>query len=125
MLAKALENCVEFVAVDGSRVREVLHPKNDSVELRFSVAHARVPPGESSIPHRLSSVEVYHILRGHGIMHVDEESRPVRVGSCVYIPPRAIQHISNNGTEDLEFLCIVDPAWRAEDEEVLQTTVDL
>jgi mannose-6-phosphate isomerase-like protein (cupin superfamily) len=36
----------------------------------------------------------------------------------VYIPPGAEQHIRNTGAGDLKFLCIVDPAWRAEDEEV-------
>lgn len=52
-------------------------------------------------------------------MHIDAESSEVVAGSAVYIPPRSIQHIENTGTQDLVFLCIVDPAWRAQDEEVL------
>ena len=52
-------------------------------------------------------------------MHIDGESAPVHPGQAIYIPPHALQHIENTGTSDLKFLCIVDPAWRAEDEEVL------
>jgi len=37
----------------------------------------------------------------------------------VYIPPHAGQFIHNPGTADLVFICIVDPAWRKEDEEVV------
>jgi len=41
-------------------------------------------------------------------------------GDTVYIPPRAKQQITNSGSVDLAFLCIVDPAWRSEDEEVVE-----
>jgi mannose-6-phosphate isomerase-like protein (cupin superfamily) len=43
----------------------------------------------------------------------------VRPGSTVCIPPLAKQSITNSGRTDLRFICIVDPAWRREDEEVL------
>jgi len=37
----------------------------------------------------------------------------------VYIPPLSTQYIRNTGSDDLKFLCIVDPAWREQDEEIL------
>jgi len=43
----------------------------------------------------------------------------VHADDAVYIPPDAKQYIQNTGESDLIFLCIVDPAWQAEDEEVL------
>ena len=52
-------------------------------------------------------------------MFINNESKPVSKDSTVYIPPNAIQHIENTGKSDLKFICIVDPAWRVEDEEVL------
>jgi len=52
-------------------------------------------------------------------MYVDDESAEVRLGQVVYIPPNSVQYIQNIGNSDLKFLCIVDPAWRPEDEEVL------
>ena len=53
-------------------------------------------------------------------MHIGDESAEVSVASAVYIPPRSVQFIENTGDGDLVFLCIVDPAWRASDEQVLR-----
>jgi len=119
MLVKKLEDCREIVAADKTMLREVLHPKNDGIELRFSVAHARLDIGHASLPHRLRTTEIYYILKGRGIMHINQESQEVREGCAVYIPPSAVQHIDNTGNEEMEFLCIVDPAWRVEDEEIV------
>ena len=47
-----------------------------------------------------------------------DETAPVREGQAVCIPPGAEQCITKTGDTDPVFLCIVDPAWRAEDEEV-------
>ncbi len=52
-------------------------------------------------------------------MSIDGESEAVRPGQAIYIPPHSTQYIQNTGGSDLTFLCIVDPAWREEDEEVL------
>ncbi|MBP7461872.1 MAG: cupin domain-containing protein, partial [Candidatus Delongbacteria bacterium] len=61
----------------------------------------------------------YYILQGEGRMHVGDEVRMVYPGQAVVIPIDGVQFIENTGAEDLVFLCIVDPAWRAEDETVL------
>ena len=119
MLVISLEDCSEFVAGDHTILREVLHPDKMDVDLRYSLAHATVRVGEVSTAHRLATSEVYYILRGRGLMHIDGEEAEVGPGQTVYIPPGAVQYIRNVGDEDLAFLCIVDPAWRAEDETVL------
>ena len=62
--------------------------------------------------------EVYYILRGRGRIHIGNEISDVNSGDAVYIPSYSAQHISNTGDGDLTFLCIVDPAWREEDEEI-------
>ena len=119
MFVRSLDDCEEFVAGDGSRLRELLHPDKAAVELRYSLAHATVRPGERTVPHRLAASEVYYILRGTGTMSIDDEYEAVEAGCTVYIPPQATQSIENTGDHDLLFLCIVDPAWRLEDEEIL------
>ena len=30
------------------------------------------------------------------------------------------QSLENTGSQDIEFLCLVDPAWKAEDERILE-----
>lgn len=118
MFIRRLHDCTEFIAGDNCRLREILHPDKAGLQLRYSLAHAVVAPGQTTWLHSLRTSEVYYILSGKGIMHIDGESRPVIPGDTVYIPPKAKQQITNPGTSDLVFICIVDPAWRKEDEEV-------
>ncbi len=119
MFVRDLKNCEEFIAGDNTVLRELLHPDKADITLRYSLAHATLRPGDTSTPHKLKTSEVYYILEGRGMMWINDESCAVYADQVVYIPPRAVQHISNVGETDLKFLCIVDPAWRVEDEEVL------
>jgi mannose-6-phosphate isomerase-like protein (cupin superfamily) len=119
MFIKDLKDCEEFTAGDNTILRELLHPAKADLKLRYSLAHAVVKPVKASRPHRLKTSEVYYILEGEATMHVDEETALVRPGHAIYIPPNARQYIHNTGNTDLVFLCIVDPAWRKEDEAVL------
>ena len=90
------------------------------MEIRFSIAHAMVKPGETTLPHKLkTATEIYYILEGEGRMHIEEESADVHSGQAIYIRPNSKQYIRNTGTSDLKFLCIVYPMWRIEDEQVL------
>ena len=119
MLIRTLKDCAEFISGDGCVLREILHPDKMDLKLGYSLAHAIVHPGEITLPHRLTTSEVYYIIEGEGVMHIDQETASVRAGATIYIPPKAVQYIQNSGKADLVFLAIVDPAWRPEDEEVL------
>src|SRR3989338_3464374 len=120
MLIKHLQNCKEFIAGDNTTLRELLHPDKEDLKLVYSLAHAVVKPGEISLWHRLrTSSEVYYILEGEGIMFIDNDSQKVCPGQTIYIPPNAKQRIKNTGKSDLKFLCIVDTAWKKEDEEIV------
>ena len=119
MFIRDLSGCKEITAGDGTRLRELFNPLRDGLKLGYSLAHARVSPGQSTIPHRLGSSEVYYILEGEGVTNIDGESAAVHAGHALYIPPGAVQHIRNTGTRELVFLCMVDPAWRAEDEGIV------
>jgi mannose-6-phosphate isomerase-like protein (cupin superfamily) len=86
--------------------------------LRYSLAHAVLPAGKTSTPHALTTSEVYYILSGTGEMQIDEQSQTVTAGDAIYIPPNAKQSLYNSGSEPIVFVCIVDPAWRVEDETI-------
>lgn len=118
MFLKYQKECEEVIAGDDSILRELLHPEKADLQIRYSLAYAKVPVGQATKPHRLKASEVYYIMAGHGLMHIDKESFKVVPDCAVYIPPEAMQYIENTGDSDLVFLCIVDPAWRKEDEEV-------
>ncbi len=119
MFIRELKDCEEFIAGDNCTLREILHPDKEALALRYSLAHAVVKPGDTTWSHRLKTSEVYYIIEGEGTMHIDDESARVQPGSTIYIPPLAKQSITNSGLSDLRFICIVDPAWRKEDEAVL------
>ena len=119
MFVRHLTDCREFIAGDDSILRELLHPEKSDLKIHYSLAHATVSPGNKTQPHRLASSEVYYIMAGEGRMHVDDETVEVGANCAIYIPPRAVQYIENTGRSNLEFLCIVDPAWRPEDEEIV------
>jgi len=121
MFLKKLKDSEELIAGDDSILRELLHPEKDDLKIRYSLAHAKVPPGRATKPHRLKTSEVYYIIAGSGLMHIDEERSEVGPECAVYIPPGATQYIENTSDSDLIFICIVDPAWREEDEEVFES----
>ncbi len=120
MFIRDLKDCPEFLSGDRAVLREILNPAKAALALRYSLAHAVVRPGKKTLAHRLRTSEVYYLLEGHGIMHIDGETAEVTSGQAVYIPPDAVQFIENPGPENLAFLCLVDPAWRPEDETVLE-----
>ncbi|RXE57413.1 mannose-6-phosphate isomerase [Methanoculleus taiwanensis] len=127
MLIRDIRDAPHARVMDNSLLCELLHPDRETAELAmgYSIAHAVVPAGEATLPHRLSAAsEVYCILEGEGVMHIDTKSAPVRPGQAVYIPPGAVQWIESTSSSDLVFLCIVDPRWREEDEELVSIPCD-
>lgn len=123
MIIKTPDNCKHFTALDETLICELLHPQREKTDLKmnFSIAHAILKPGTSSLPHRMkSSVEIYFILDGKGVMHIENESKEVVLNQAVHIPPNAVKWIENTGDSDLKFLCMVNPPWRSEDEELVK-----
>ena len=119
MFVRKLTRCKEITAGDNSILRELINPLKDDLKLHYSLAHAIVKPGDITYAHKLIGSEVYYILEGEGEMNIDDQREKVAAGQAIYIPPNSSQMLKNTGTVDLKFLCIVDPAWRADDEEIL------
>jgi mannose-6-phosphate isomerase-like protein (cupin superfamily) len=120
MLIKDIRNCEEITAGDNSILTELLNPEKEDLKIRYSLAYAKVKAGETTLAHRLKSSEVYYILDGEGEMYINDETEHVTAGQAIYIPPDAIQKIKNIGERDLLFLCIVDPSWNVEIEEIME-----
>jgi mannose-6-phosphate isomerase-like protein (cupin superfamily) len=124
VLVRKLTECRSFIAGDGSLLKEILHPLKQSLEIRYSLAHAILNPKQKTYPHMLEHAEVYYILAGHGCMHIDNEANEVKKDDAIYIPPGRVQHIENTAGQNLEFLCIVDPAWEPEIERLVPEDQD-
>ena len=122
MIIKRFPDMKEIVALDDTKVREFLNPRHDDkgLVLGYSLAYASLEPRKASLPHRFKEAsEVYYILQGKGVMHIDEEIEEVGPGDTVYIPPKAVQFIESVGKERLDFLCIVYPEWEPDAEELV------
>jgi len=120
MIIKALKEIYSIHAGDNSLLCEILNPLKQDINIRYSLAWAQLKRGQKSLAHRLKNSEVYYILKGSGIMYINNEKKPVKKNDTVYIPPEASQFLENTGEQDLEFLCIVDPAWTPEAEQILE-----
>jgi mannose-6-phosphate isomerase-like protein (cupin superfamily) len=105
---------------EGTTIKQYFQPYNTVNGIRFSLAEFTLKSGKRSLPHKLRSSEIYYVLEGKGILHVNEEGFEVARDDSVYVPPLSEQFIENVGSDDLRFLCIVDPAWKAEDEIILE-----
>ena len=111
MFVKNIQDCPTFTANDGCEIKEWLHPEKDHVDLPYSIAEAVVATGQQSYKHTLEQTEVYLILEGNGVMHIDDEARPVVQGQSILIPAKSVQWIENSGTIPLRFLALVSPPW--------------
>lgn len=100
-------------------MREFANAATEKLDFRYALAQAVLKPGRSTLPHRMKTSEVYYILEGNARMHIEGEVADVGPECMIDIPPMAAQWIENTGEADLKFLCIVDPAWRPEDEIIL------
>jgi mannose-6-phosphate isomerase-like protein (cupin superfamily) len=119
MIVKDKKEITSFLAGDHTQIQEILHPKNDPVDLNYSLALATLEPGKRSLPHILhKSSELYLITKGKGRVFVGGQQQEVGEGQVVLIPQGVEQWIENIGDTPLEFYCVVSPPWSEEQEEI-------
>ena len=53
--------------------------------------------------------QIYHVLEGEGLMHIDGEDHVVRKQDVIFLPPGIDHSIANTGLVDLIFLVITSP----------------
>ena len=121
MFKKKLSDISSFIAGDKTIIKEFVHPKNDAVDVHYSLAHAVVEVNEASEPHILTkSSELYVILEGEGELFIENESAILRGGETALVPTGARQWIRNVGTVPLSFYVIVSPPWNEGQEVVFE-----
>jgi mannose-6-phosphate isomerase-like protein (cupin superfamily) len=110
-----LEQMPAFTTKDGSEIRELLAHRN-SVIRNQSLAEARLPVGGSTQEHyHPRAEEIYYITHGAGRMRIENETRDVRVGDAIAIPPGQKHKLWNTGSEPLRLLCCCAPAYEHAD----------
>ena len=110
MNLRSLERAEPFITKDGSTIRELHHTDVQSL------AEAALEPGQATERHYHGRTEeIYFVTKGSGSLEVDGETRTVRPGDAVLIPPRAWHMLENDGTSELLILCMCSPPYSDED----------
>jgi mannose-6-phosphate isomerase-like protein (cupin superfamily) len=111
MEIRARDAAEPFVTADGSTIRSLLDRTNAPVANQ-SLAEATLGPGESTVRHHHRvAEEIYYLIEGAGTMELDGETRPVRAGDAVLIPPGARHRITAGPDGPLRLLCCCAPPY--------------
>jgi len=112
---KNLNEVPAFITKDGSEIRELLAHRNSAIRNQ-SVAEARLPVGASTQEHYHSQVEeIYYITHGAGKIRIGGETRDVKPGDAIAIPPGQKHKLWNTGNVTLRLLCCCAPAYEHSD----------
>jgi mannose-6-phosphate isomerase-like protein (cupin superfamily) len=109
------EHCTPFITKDGSTIRELLAHRNSAIR-KQSLAEATVPVGiRTQLHHHLETEEIYYVLRGTGVITIEDLTRAIGPADAIAIPPGKRHCIENTGAEDLVFLCCCAPGYEHAD----------
>jgi mannose-6-phosphate isomerase-like protein (cupin superfamily) len=115
MDVKQLAEVPAFITKDGSEIRELLAYRNSEIRNQ-SLAEARLPVGASTQDHyHARAEEIYYITAGTGRIRIDGETREVRAGDAIAIPPGRKHKLWNTGSGTLSLLCCCAPAYEHSD----------
>ena len=118
---KNLNEAVPFVTKDGSEIRELLAHRNSAIRNQ-SLAEACLPAGASTQEHfHPRTEEIYYITHGTGRMRIEGETREVRTGDAIAIPPGRKHKLWNTGRNTLRLLCCCAPAYEHDDTIITET----
>jgi quercetin dioxygenase-like cupin family protein len=106
---RSLAAAEPFTTTDGSTIRELHHTDVQSL------AEASLEPGQGTQRHyHARSEEIYLITEGGGTLDVDGETRDVRAGDAILIPPGA-WHELVAGASGACLLCMCSPPYSDDD----------
>jgi mannose-6-phosphate isomerase-like protein (cupin superfamily) len=96
----------------------LISPQNSSTK-NLSIQISTIPKGSGQPIHAHDPEQCYYIIKGTGLMIIEDETREVTSGDAIYIPPNKNHGIKNIGDEVLEYLTANSPVFTKEYEERL------
>jgi mannose-6-phosphate isomerase-like protein (cupin superfamily) len=96
-------------------VYELIKPHNSETE-QLSCVLVEVVPGARSRPHwHTVGEEIYFVVSGTGVVHLDSQTRAVSSGHVIHIPPGVRHVVENNASTTLWLFVVNAPPYQAED----------
>jgi quercetin dioxygenase-like cupin family protein len=96
----------------------LISPKNSSAR-SISVQISEIPIGSEQPLHNHDPEQCYYIIKGKGLMIVEDETSEVSAGDAVYISSNKKHGIKNLGDDILEYLTANSPAFNEQYENTL------
>jgi mannose-6-phosphate isomerase-like protein (cupin superfamily) len=96
----------------------LISPQSSSVK-HISMQISEVPIGSEQPIHSHEPEQSYYIIKGKGLMIIEEETKEVTSGDAVFIPSNKRHGIKNIGPEVLEYLTANSPVFTKEYEDSL------
>ena len=98
----------------GGQISYLLLTAGDADSQNLSITWVEGETESEQYRHAHDSEQVYVIVAGRGIMHVDGEEKEVGSGTLVFVPRNAVHSIHNHGAEKLVFVTAASPPFEAE-----------
>ncbi len=119
MTVRNRKDAEPFVTLDGSTIREIVHPRN-TPSVKQSLAEASLAPNTRTFKHlHKRSEEIYYILSGRGKMHLGREEFNISTYDAIHIPPGTEHFVENTSGERLVLMCCSTPSYSDEDTDIL------
>jgi mannose-6-phosphate isomerase-like protein (cupin superfamily) len=96
----------------------LISPQNSSTR-NLSIQISSVPVGSEQPVHAHEPEQCYYVIKGKGLMIIEDETREVSPGDAIHIPSNKKHGIKNIGDEALEYLTANSPAFSKEYEKAL------
>jgi mannose-6-phosphate isomerase-like protein (cupin superfamily) len=90
-------------------IRHLITPENTGSEYLW-LGTSSVDPGFTSNAHsHEDQEEVFYCVSGRGRIKVDDEEAPLVPGAAIYVPPKSVHQLINDGDEILKVVSAVSP----------------
>jgi quercetin dioxygenase-like cupin family protein len=96
----------------------LISPQNSSTQA-ISMQISEIPVGSEQPLHNHDPEQCYYIIKGKGLMIIEEETNEVSAGDAVYIPSNKKHGIKNLGEDFLEYLTANSPVFSEQYENAL------
>ena len=94
----------------------LISPQSSSTK-KLSIQISEVPIGSEQPIHAHEPEQCYYLIRGKGLMIIEDEAKEVTSGDAIFIPSNKKHGIKNTGDEVLEYLTTNSPVFTREYED--------
>jgi mannose-6-phosphate isomerase-like protein (cupin superfamily) len=96
----------------------LISPQNTASQ-NLSLQISEIPIGSEQPIHNHEPEQCYYIIKGKGLMLIENESQKVKAGDAIFIPSNFRHGIKNMGNEILEYITANAPAFSKDYEAAL------